>query len=156
MKYSESYLETHDIDWFCLVNGIPVHFASAGGLLPDWANDREKLRSVQRHVNLLPNVIELEDIRVNESLGEHLNLTDEQLKDYLQSFISMAQKGFISYDKADISNPGNMNYRFVCGPKERIHNVPLMQVIDAVYRTKMVGFDYENTVLQLDVKADLM
>ena len=31
MKYSESYLTNHDIDWFGIVNGVYIHVASAGG-----------------------------------------------------------------------------------------------------------------------------
>ena len=31
MKYPESYLRSHDIDWFCVVNGVYIHVASAGG-----------------------------------------------------------------------------------------------------------------------------
>lgn len=47
MKYDEAYLYSRDIDWFCIIGGIFCHVASAGGLLPDVVNDRDKLRDMQ-------------------------------------------------------------------------------------------------------------
>ena len=50
MKYDEAYLYSRDIDWFCIIGGVFCHVASAGGLLPDVINDREKLRDIQKRV----------------------------------------------------------------------------------------------------------
>lgn len=47
MKFDEAYLYSRDIDWFCIIGGVFCHVASAGGLLPDVVNDREKLRDIQ-------------------------------------------------------------------------------------------------------------
>ena len=46
MKYSESYLTNHDIDWFGIVNGVYIHVASAGGDIPSQVNDIERLKDI--------------------------------------------------------------------------------------------------------------
>ena len=51
-----------DIDWYCLVNGIPVHIASMGGMIPARFRDREKLRMQQDVVALL---VPAMDVRLN-------------------------------------------------------------------------------------------
>lgn len=43
MKYDEAYLHSKDIDWFCIIGSVICHVASAGGLLTDAINEREKL-----------------------------------------------------------------------------------------------------------------
>ena len=50
MDYNENYMQTHDIDWFCIVNGVYIHLASAGGILPKGFRNRESLRTLQYHV----------------------------------------------------------------------------------------------------------
>ena len=54
MDYSVDYMLTHDIDWVCIVNGIYVHLASAGGILPLSFRDRETLRALQHNVAVAP------------------------------------------------------------------------------------------------------
>lgn len=67
MKYTEEYLRSRDIDWFCVINGIYVHIASAGGLLPVKINDREILRNNQRIVYGLDDIFTEEEIEVNRT-----------------------------------------------------------------------------------------
>lgn len=50
MKYDEAYIQSKDIDWFCVIGDVYCHIASAGGVLPDQINDREKLRDIQKKV----------------------------------------------------------------------------------------------------------
>lgn len=42
--YTESEIHTRDIDWFCAINGVYVHVASAGGDIPNFINDYGVLR----------------------------------------------------------------------------------------------------------------
>ena len=66
MKYDEAYLYSRDIDWFCIIGGIFCHVASAGGLLPDVVNDRDKLRDMQKRVFDMDYIFGNEDIYINQ------------------------------------------------------------------------------------------
>lgn len=50
MKYDDAYIYSKDIDWFCIIGDVFCHVASAGGMIPDVINDREKLRDLQKRV----------------------------------------------------------------------------------------------------------
>ncbi len=39
-EYDIVYQQTRDIDWFCRIGNIAMHFASNGGLLPNKVNNR--------------------------------------------------------------------------------------------------------------------
>lgn len=43
----ELQIKERDIDWYCLVEGRPVHIASMGGMIPKSFREREKLRLLQ-------------------------------------------------------------------------------------------------------------
>lgn len=107
MRYSDSYLFSHDIDWFCMFYGLPIHVASAGGRIPDEINDVDKLRSLQHQVEMLPLVFEEDDIVYNEfGIGQVLgNALEAGREDYIRSFARMAQKGFFSFDRINYGNP---------------------------------------------------
>ena len=46
-ELTERQVKELDVDWFCLVNGVPTHIASMGGEIPSLFRDREKLRRQQ-------------------------------------------------------------------------------------------------------------
>ena len=47
---TERQIKELDIDWYCLVGGVPTHIASMGGIIPEQFRDREKLRMIQNEV----------------------------------------------------------------------------------------------------------
>ncbi len=119
MRYSDSYIANHDIDWFCTIGGLCVHVASAGGKIPELINDDDQLRTIQHQVELLPDIYSDEDIFYNEAaiskaIGQDNgpNARDQ----YIESFSAMARKGFISLDKKNIADPEDNHYQFVCWP----------------------------------------
>lgn len=119
MKYTEIYMMNHDIDWFCVVNDIYIHVASAGGMLPDLINDKDTLRNIQHQVQMLPDIyseeeIEYNDFAIDNVVGEN-NFKARQL--YVESFVAMARKGFASFDRTNISEFSNNQYHLVCWPK---------------------------------------
>lgn len=129
MMYDISYLQTNDIDWFFRYNGVAFHAASAGGMLPDTINDRETLRSIQYRAHNLPDVFGDEDIVINREAIDRVLRRNEayQIEDYdytemfdfyLESFISMARKGFVSIDRTNIDNPYDDLYHVVCYPRD--------------------------------------
>ena len=128
--YRLNYQYTHDIDWFCRVNELPVHFASNGGILPQRSYTIKKLVALQHKVaNMQQNFrcavnieyledylqrgeyyaeydeIAREDLRL--MLPERFEITNEvadlsnTMLLYSWSFIVMAKRGFYSFDRRE-------------------------------------------------------
>ena len=117
MKYEDDYIYSRDIDWFCVINGLFVHVASAGGMLPDAVNDRDKLREIQRTVFFAPNLYSEKQINLNKQfLDERFGNDEKEKKEYLESFMAMSRKGFISVDRTHIADKSSNIYHIVCMP----------------------------------------
>ena len=117
MRYNKSYQLTRDIDWFFQLNNKPIHVASAGGKLPNQINDRTQLQKQQHLVSTLSDINTIAEIRINHEFIKELcekTMCEEDV--YLESFISMAKKGFISMDKTHIDDPEETTYHVVCIP----------------------------------------
>ncbi len=118
MRYSEIYLTNHDIDWFCNVNGIFIHVASAGGRIPDQINDDESLRKIQNKVELLEDIYTDDEIVYNEAaITNVLGVNNAKGRaQYIESFTAMARKGFASFDRTNIADSDDKQYHLVCMP----------------------------------------
>lgn len=127
--YNTQYQYTHDIDWFFLDYIFPIHCASNGGLLPNNIYRAVDLQSLQVAVEALPqkfgyrlniNGIERyirnhyenisEDYLLNHSMSKVLETIEFPpdipvwMRAYSWSFIKMAQRGFLSFDRIEGSN----------------------------------------------------
>lgn len=118
MKYSDGYIASHDLDWFCIVNGVYIHVASAGGAIPSQINDKDKIRDIQHQVELLPDVYSDQEIEYNEVAISNVvgNKGAKGRAQYIESFASMARKGFASFDRTNIEDPNDNRYHLVCKP----------------------------------------
>lgn len=134
-KYTESEIHTRDIDWFCAINGVYVHVASAGGDIPNFINDRMVLRPSQRAAEALEDINTDEEIHINEAYLRGMNVN---LEHYLPSFVRMAKKGLYSFDRTDIDNPNDGNYHLVAWPTHHVNNVENIPAINTV------GLDFDN------------
>ena len=142
MKIRKDFFATRDIDWFCLVNGVPLHAASAGGvILPDLVNDTQKLRDSQYIAYNLPDTYE--NVFINSNLIRRKLLAGDELKNhneedntyveydgpifeelsmedriaiYASSFVSMSKKGFFSFDRSDLNDPESTTYDLISFP----------------------------------------
>lgn len=131
------YQLTKDIDWFCIINGYPVHVASNGGRLPNFIQYHRQLFESQRRASIIPGNLDFEvnrRIEFNrddeiESLGESFyeyfpeannlfgdNEFNNTQKAYYWSFVMMAKKGFYSFDKVK-TGEFDTQYRLVAWPK---------------------------------------
>lgn len=128
--YRLDYQYTHDIDWFCKINDIPVHLASNGGNLPHRSYTIKKLVALQHRVanmqqsfRCVVNVAFLEEyLQRGEYYDELVNVSQEDLRTmlperfeltdevsglsrtmllYSWSFIEMAKRGFCSFDRRE-------------------------------------------------------
>jgi hypothetical protein len=123
MKYDDNYLFAKDIDWFFRIDHVYIHVASAGGLLPEVINDREKLRLYQRAVFLAPDKFTNEEILINQQFlnerfeeNEVFEEDDDARLNYLRSFLAMARKGFVSMDRTNLEDLTDQTYHIVCMP----------------------------------------
>lgn len=109
---------THDIDWFCIVNGIYVHLASAGGLLPLSFRDRDILRELQHKVAVAPYLFAEEDVVDNEAfLNQRFANNPTGRASYVVSFRDMARKGFVSMDRTNLLETNDNHYHIVSRPR---------------------------------------
>lgn len=124
-----------DIDWFCIANGIYVHLASAGGMLPLGFRDRDTLRTLQHNVAIAPYLFAEEDVVDNEEfLNQRFANNPKGRTSYVVSFRDMARKGFVSMDRTNLLDPYDNHYHIVSRPRlwneHRIENIeiPVMPV----------------------------
>ena len=131
--------ESSDIDFFCFINGCPIHFASNGGELPrnlytqenlinilaavqasetffDWEINREFVALRNENYNYINEIEEsdrdsflLPDKEIS-NINDYKRLSSKEIA-YSWSFIEMARRGFFSFDRVE----GN-NYRLVAYP----------------------------------------
>lgn len=112
---------TRDIDWFIIdIKNKPIHVASAGGRLPNYILDNDRLNK-----NILKSLrkSEKEDFpfEINPNLNQILEFESERMRFlYLRDFIFMASKGFYSYDKTILGNFENPMYHLVAWPTNSI------------------------------------
>ncbi len=133
MRYADEYLYSMDIDWFCIIGGVLCHVASAGGMLPELVNDRDKLRTIQKRVFEMSIVFDEDDIIVNKNfLDERFGDNGESKREYLASFLNMAKRGFVSMDRTEVIDPNSQIYHIVCYPRHQfvVSNIDGIQEVE--------------------------
>ena len=132
---TDIYMSTHDIDWFCCINHVYIHVASAGCKLPEIYRtmNYQILKSFLNRALSLPIISDyvLNENYINQYLinnGEEdfehefyddseddIFLHDEPkiMRLYSRSFVEMARRGFYSFDKSEGEND---NYHLVAKP----------------------------------------
>ncbi len=117
MKYRTDYQLANDIDWFAEYNGIPLHVASNGCILPPI--DSKINRNIQRKVAELIYTKRYNiGIQINVEIRQ-LFTEEEKYNDYIASFVIFAKLGFISCDTIRHNETGS-GYRIVAYPSH--HN----------------------------------
>lgn len=130
-KYYPDYMETHDIDWFCRIGTIPIHCASNGGVLPNKVNVRSVNRRIQEAVAAMPEVLdEHEEVIINERYVRgrlEIQFPEGAYEQYISSFVSMARKGFWSFDR-ELNEDHEDVYMWIAKPTRdiavEINNLP--------------------------------
>ena len=140
--YTESEIHTRDIDWFCAINGIYVHVASAGGNIPNFINNYSVHRPSQRAAEALVDINTDDEIHINEAFLRGMNVN---LEHYLPSFVRMAKKGFYSFDRTNVDNPEDDHYHLVAWPTHSVSNVENIPVVNTV------GLDFGNPEIMNDI-----
>ena len=112
--YTNEYLASHDIDWFCMIKRFPIHAASNGGNIPDFIkNNKPNNVEYQKYVYGLDHKYSLDEIYINtEHLDRLFHDTEkytpyeilEMKRNYLRTFVDMALRGFCSFDRCNYEN----------------------------------------------------
>lgn len=147
MRYSDHYMQYHDIDWFCKINNTPCHFASAGGILPEPLMERKLLRKLQRDVCFAEYIYGETEISFNEEFLRERFRDDEGVREaYLRTFKEMARKGFVSFDRTNLLDSNDNTYHVVCYPQRRDRCVlstnELTDIGDIVYHSGYLFLNY--------------
>lgn len=121
MAYSLIEQHSRDLDIFLKDSIKFIHFASAGGLLP------ERTINSDEYNNLIVEAISKDkselEVEINPNLIELLGLNQDGLTRYLGSFVEMAKKGFYSYDKSKLGNFEDQTFHLVAKPKQPTKNL---------------------------------
>lgn len=108
MAYTDIDLQTLDLDIFFTDNKKLIHITSAGGNLPKSLTDTDTYnQSIIEKTSIQPNEFEIE-------INPNLKNSD------ISSFISLAKKGFYSYDKYHLGNFQDTTFHLVARPKNCI------------------------------------
>lgn len=125
MPYTIEQQFSRDIDWYFKdSNNNMVHVASAGGRLPKIIEQNDELidrihAQVVDSPDLSINLFSSFEVEINPNLSDIVSLgIEENAREfYLESFIEMAKKGFISIDKTKLNDFEDTNYHIVAYPK---------------------------------------
>lgn len=94
-ELKEREIKELDVDWYCLINGVPTHIASMGGMIPVGFRDTAMLR---RQQDWVANIEPFAEVRLNESV---IRQQVEKGYEYLQDEMIRA-----SVEDANKNNPG--------------------------------------------------
>ena len=132
MKYRESFIQTHDIDFVFTVNNTIVHAASCGYSLPRLVNDVNKNR--ENIMMILNSDIDVPDDKiwinrdyieriVKSQYDNEIDSLEQNITEYYESFFYFAKKGLWSYDvEMSVWNEKKHNlgdelrYHLICRP----------------------------------------
>ena len=127
MAYTRQFLENHDIDWFCMINGQFIHGASNGGAIPPYITMQSN-REAMEDVGRLPLIVGENNLEYNEQeLTKQLAFVrdyrldvsiDDARARYLETFKLMAMKGFCSFDRVTDVQENKGKYVWLVRPRE--------------------------------------
>lgn len=171
---TEEFQRLNDIDWFCIIDGVPVHVASAGDLLPAMYASNGSPASMK---SILSDVLKqpLEyDYKLNDEYldGHVLNEGYEYLEEqgnpigqdmgddwrsimtkneslrkrlYATSFVEMARRGFYSFDKTEDKEG---DYHLVAYPSKGMKDWHLLDVPNV----KGANLDFTNPETLVNIR----
>lgn len=114
MAYSQIEQSTLDLDLFFKDKNKYIHIASGGGRIPDILANSDN--TIEEFKTILNDFKETFEIDVNPSLMEFLDIEENKLELYLESFIKYAKKGFFTYDKTNLGEFNDMTFHLVAKP----------------------------------------
>ena len=163
-QFSERQIKGMDIDWYCLVNGVPTHIASMGGGMPVQFRERENLRLLQDAVAVMEPFAEarlniefihnqtaegydylqdemireeVENANRNHSGFQYLRNYDLAVRLFASTFVEKARRGFRSFARREGAE-GN-EYVLVAkpaNPVDIIEGLPQLEALECEIRNE--------------------
>ena len=121
MPYPITSQLSKDIDFFIKdTMDRKLHFASAGGILPEMIVMKYKANQrIQEEILKLDEIFEVE---INPNLDSILDFPNNEMRDiYLRDFVFYAKRGFNSFDKTFITDFNDSRYHLVASPISNIN-----------------------------------
>jgi len=116
MAYSVIEQETLDLDLYLNDPEKRIHIASGGGRIPDRIAEFDSV--IEEYKETVEELTEFGEIEVNPNLTQLLNLNENSLQTYLESFLDKARRGFYSYDKTKLENKQDYTFHLVAKLKD--------------------------------------
>ncbi len=119
LEHSDAFYLTSDIDWFCCINGVNVHVASMGRMVPKAIE--KNLDVIYEQVSRIPMADLNENYWFNRMILEQWLMINEtvEVARYLCSFSVMARKGFYSFAPITL-DPTDDDYYLMAKPDPAI------------------------------------
>ena len=143
MRIEEIDQEAADIDWFAMDDaGHIIHFASAGGTLPESvAASQEALLELHKYFLTVAETAPTGAIRIE--------IQDTKGADY-QSFVRYALRGLFSFDKMLLNDHSDTRYHLVARPLRPLTVAELpTPLVELLSRTRLPGSVAEQTALDV-------
>jgi predicted hydrolase (HD superfamily) len=101
-ELSERQIKELDIDWYCLIQGKPVHIASSGGMIPEQFRDLKELRFKQDRV---ANMEPIAEAKLNiENIQTQIQEGYEYLQDEMISGLYVYLPRQNGFDRKNMEN----------------------------------------------------
>ncbi len=116
MAYSIIDQVSIDLNWYFIDHyKHPCHVASAGGLLPEYVAQNDENNNLVNSI-ILDIQGDFQTIRNSNADSILIARGVQDLEAYYTDFESMARRGFFSFDKYDLEDPGDKRYFLVAYP----------------------------------------
>lgn len=155
MIMSNAHMMANDIDWFCIIdNQYPLHLASNGSIIPEFAADGEELAQMQQMVANLPTISD-NVLRNNTRHIDELSVLEGfEVNRYLESFRYFANKGFYSFD-FEWNNDVDGQYKLLISPGtplkvEQFRMIPHISINDLDDRYRDMFIDIVQQIRNLE------
>lgn len=92
-----------------------IHVASAGGILPERLMELDNI--LNGNASKFRAARQQFECKINPNLNEIKRFKSAYHRElYIEDFVDKARKGFVSFDKTDINNPGDKSFHLVAYP----------------------------------------
>lgn len=121
MAYTLIEQETRDLDIFFKDNSKLIHLASAGGQIPNRLSENDIQN--EEFAAQISEIEESFEIEINQNLSEFVNIPENGQERYLRDFVSMAKRGFYSYDKTRLGKFEDPFFHLVARPIKKENKI---------------------------------
>lgn len=151
MAYTIEQQFSRDIDWYFLDgNKTPIHVAGGGGQMPVLISENDELNN-ELHFEVL-SLPEEYEVVINPILNQIILFENELARAlYIEDFVGMARRYFVSIDKSILGDFENSLYHVVGYPIELVKSDVIIKLTSRfIVSQKVIQFDSTSSFDLLD------